>query len=172
MAAPPKIRPMKRGDVPAVSELEELTFTMPWSEATFRGLLRRGDVDALVAMHDDDRLAGYAVAWGVYDQGELANLCVSERQFGTGLADRLLAEVLARMQTRGITQVFLEVRDSNARARRFYERHGFREVGRRRRYYVEPEEDALVLYRPLSADVDALEEAKIRIPEDTFEEYE
>ena len=166
----PKIRPMKRGDVPAVTDLEERTFTMPWSEATFRGLLRRGDVDALVALHDDDRLAGYAVAWGVYDQGELANLCVTEDQFGSGLATRLLDEVLARMETRGITQVFLEVRESNARARRFYERQGFREVGRRRRYYVEPEEDALVLYRSLGAEAAAAE--KIRIPEDTFEEYE
>lgn len=164
----PKIRPMKRGDVPAVTALEELTFSMPWSEATFRGLLRRGDVDAIVAVHDDETLAGYAVAWGVYDQGELANLCVTEDEFGSGLANRLLDEVLARMETRGITQVFLEVRESNARARRFYERHGFREVGRRRRYYVDPEEDALVLYRPLGATADE-PPVKVRIPEDTFE---
>ena len=166
--ARPIIRPMKRGDVPAVTELEELTFTMPWSEATFRGLLRRKDVDALVAVDEQDYLAGYAVAWGVYDQGELANLCVTEDQLGTGLGARLLDEVLARLETRGITQLFLEVRESNARARRFYERRGFREVGRRRRYYVEPDEDALVLYRPLGAD--AAEPEKIVIPEDTFEE--
>jgi ribosomal-protein-alanine N-acetyltransferase len=169
--ARPRIRPMKRADVEAVADLEERTFSMPWSEATFGGLLRRGDVDALVAVEDDDRLAGYVVAWGVYDQGELANLCVTEAEFGSGLARRLLEEVLARLEMRGITQLFLEVRESNARARRFYERHGFREVGRRRRYYVEPEEDALVLYRPLGAAVETTKE--VVIPEDTFqEEYE
>jgi [ribosomal protein S18]-alanine N-acetyltransferase len=167
----PIIRSMKRVDVPAVTELEELTFSMPWSEATFRGLLRRKDVDALVALEDDDRLAGYAVAWGVYDQGELANLCVTDAQLGSGLGTRLLEEVLARMEARGITQVFLEVRESNARARRFYERQGFRQVGRRRRYYVEPDEDALVLYCPLGALADEPKKKKIRIPEDTFEEY-
>ncbi len=169
--ARPTIRTMKRADVDAVTVLEEETFSMPWSDATFRGLLRRKDVDALVAVEDDDELAGYAVAWGVYDQGELANLCVTPEHLGSGLGARLLEEVLARMEARGITQVFLEVRESNARARRFYERHAFREVGRRRRYYVEPDEDALVLYKPLGA---AVEEKKrrIRIPEDTFEEYE
>ena len=168
----PAIRSMKRGDVPAVAELEALTFTMPWSEATFRGLLRRRDVDALVAVEGDDRLAGYAIAWGVYDQGELANLCVTEAQLGSGLGARLLEEVLARMETRGITQVFLEVRESNARARRFYERYAFRQVGRRRRYYVEPDEDALVLYRPLGAAALETKRKKVRIPEDTFEEYD
>ena len=159
--------------MPAVSELEELTFSMPWSEATFRGLLRRKDVDALVALDDDDYLAGYAIAWGVYDQGELANLCVGEDWLGSGLGARLLEEVLARLEARGITQLFLEVRETNVRARRFYERYGFREVGRRRRYYVEPDEDALVLYRPLGAEAEEpKKKKKVRIPEDTFEEYD
>ena len=160
---------MRRADVPAVADLEATTFTMPWSEATFRGLLRRRDVDALIAVDDENHLAGYAVAWGVYDQGELANICVAEDQLGSGLAQRLLEDVLARLEARGITQVFLEVRETNARARRFYERYGFREVGRRRRYYVEPEEDALVLYRSLGQD-DAHEKGEVVIPEDTFEE--
>lgn len=166
----PLIRSMRRGDVAAVTALEAETFTMPWSDATFRGLLRRKDVDALVAVEDDDRLVGYAVAWGVYEQGELANLCVVPGQFGSGLAVRMLEEVLARLAARGVSQCFLEVRESNARARRFYERHGFREVGRRKRYYVEPDEDALVLYRPLGEE--PARRKKIVIPEDTFEEYD
>lgn len=161
---------MRRGDVAAVTALEAETFTMPWSDATFRGLMRRKDVDALVAVEGDDTLVGYAVAWGVLDQGELANLCVRPEQFGSGLAVRLLEEVLARLAARGVSQCFLEVRESNERARRFYERHGFREVGRRKRYYVEPDEDALVLYAPLGEE--APKKRKIVIPEDTFEEYE
>ena len=166
----PVIRSMRRGDVAAVAALEAETFSMPWSEATFRGLMRRKDVDALVAVESDDALVGYAVAWGVLDQGELANLCVRPEHFGSGLAVRLLDEVVARLAARDITQCFLEVRESNARARRFYERHGFREVGRRKRYYVEPDEDALVLYRPLGEE--PVRKRKIVIPEDTFEEYD
>ncbi len=165
----PTIRSMRRGDVAAVTALEAETFTMPWSDATFRGLMRRKDVDALVAVENDDTLVGYAVAWGVLDQGELANLCVRPEQFGSGLAARMLEEVLERLAARGVSQCFLEVRESNARARRFYERHGFREVGRRKRYYTDPDEDALVLYSPIG---DAPpRRKKVVIPEDTFEEY-
>ncbi|HUF13098.1 MAG TPA: ribosomal protein S18-alanine N-acetyltransferase [Longimicrobiales bacterium] len=164
----PTIRQMRRADVPAVADLERTTFSMPWSQATFRGLLRRRDVDALIAVDDDNRLVGYTIAWGVYDQGELANICVTPEQLGSGLAPRLLEEVLGRLEARGIRQLFLEVREANVRARRFYERYGFREVGRRRRYYVEPEEDALVLYRALGEDVGR--KGVIVIPEDTFEE--
>ena len=166
----PIIRSMRRGDVGAVTALEAETFSMPWSDATFRGLMRRKDVDALVAIESDDTLAGYAVAWGVLDQGELANLCVRPEHFGSGLAVRMLEEVLARLAARGVSQCFLEVRESNARARRFYERHGFREVGRRKRYYVDPDEDALVLYRSLGEE--RPRKKKIVIPEDTFEEYD
>lgn len=166
----PIIRSMRRGDVAAVTALEAETFSMPWSDATFRGLMRRKDVDALVAVESDDTLAGYAVAWGVLDQGELANLCIRPEYFGSGLAVRMLEEVLARLAARGVSQCFLEVRESNARARSFYERHGFREVGRRKRYYVEPEEDALVLYRSLGEE--PRRKKKIVIPEDTFEEYD
>lgn len=164
------IRSMRRADIAAVAELEAETFTMPWSEATFRGLMRRKDVDALVALEDDDTLLGYAIAWGVYEQGELANLCVRPDQLGSGLAVRLLEEVLARLAARDVSQCFLEVRESNLRARRFYERHGFREVGRRKRYYVEPDEDALVLYRQLGDEPP--KKRRIVIPEDTFEEYD
>lgn len=161
---------MKRADVDAVAELERATFTMPWSAATFRGLLRRRDVSALVAYTDAGELAGYAVGWGVYDQGELANLCVVPERFGSGLGDRLLTGVIEQLAARDVTQLFLEVRASNARAQRFYLRHGFREVGRRRRYYVEPDEDALVLYRALGPE-DA-DDTRVVIPEDTFEDIE
>ena len=103
---------------------------------------------------------------------QVANNSLVASQLGSGLANRMLEEVMARMETRGITQVFLEVRESNARARRFYERYAFRQVGRRRRYYVEPDEDALVLYRPLGAAALETKRKKVRIPEDTFEEYD
>ena len=120
------IRRMRRADVPTVAALEAATFTMPWSEATFRSLLRRRDVDALVARDDAGSVVGYAVAWGVYDQGELANIMVVPELLGSGLGARLLDDLLVRLEARGIRQLFLEVREANARARRFYERHGFR----------------------------------------------
>jgi [ribosomal protein S18]-alanine N-acetyltransferase len=88
---------------------------------------------------------GYAVLWCVLDQGELANIAVRPELRGRGLGARLLDEVVAACRRRGVTKLYLEVRDSNDAALRLYERFGFREVGRRRSYYQEPREDARVM---------------------------
>lgn len=164
------VRAMERDDLQRVAEVEAGTFSMPWSEATFRGLLRRGDVDALVAIDSGGAIAGYAVAWGLYDQGELANIAIVPAWRGSGLAARMLAAVLGRLEARGIEQVFLEVRESNGRARSFYARHGFREIGRRRRYYARPVEDALVLYRHLGERNGDDGPRAVGLPETTFEQ--
>ena len=85
------------------------------------------------------------VAWFAADEGEVANLAVTPRlrQRGFGLA--LLDSVLAEAAERGTTSLFLEVRESNAAARKLYASRNFEEVGRRKRYYRSPEEDALIL---------------------------
>lgn len=153
-----RVRTMSAPDVAAVAALEKSIFTMPWSAATFRGLLRRRDVDALVAERaEDGAVVGYAVAWGVYEQGELANVAVEPAMRGAGLGPMLLEEVLRRLRERDVTKVFLEVRESNTTAQRLYQRFGFREMGRRRRYYERPREDALVYHLELEPRSEAVE---------------
>ena len=139
-----EIRRMRSADLPRVMLIELSTFTMPWSEATFRGLLRRRDSDLLVADHKGD-LVGYAVFWAVLDQGELGNLAVDDEHRGEGIGSKLIQAVLERAHERGVHEIFLEVRKSNARAQDLYRAFGFSEVGRRKNYYLEPLEDALVM---------------------------
>jgi ribosomal-protein-alanine N-acetyltransferase len=117
---------------------------MPWSEATFRGLLRRSDSDLYVA---DVRgaVAGYAVFWSVSDQGELGNVAVAADHRGRGLGRKLVETVLARAAERGVREIFLEVRKSNEGAQNLYRTFGFFEVGKRKNYYLEPVEDALIM---------------------------
>ncbi|HEY0808838.1 MAG TPA: ribosomal protein S18-alanine N-acetyltransferase, partial [Longimicrobiales bacterium] len=124
--------------------IELSTFTMPWSEATFRGLLRRKDSDLLVADYNGD-IAGYAVFWAVMDQGELGNVAVDEEYRGRGIGSKLIKAVLERAHERSVHEIFLEVRKSNVRAQDLYKGFGFTEVGRRKNYYLEPLEDALVM---------------------------
>jgi ribosomal-protein-alanine N-acetyltransferase len=135
---------MKASDLPQVMVIELATFTMPWGEATFRGLLRRKDSDLWVAEHKGD-IAGYAVFWAVLDQGELGNVAVDEDQRGLGIGSQLIEAVLQRAVERGVREIFLEVRKSNVRAQDLYKSFGFSEVGRRKNYYLEPLEDALVM---------------------------
>jgi ribosomal-protein-alanine N-acetyltransferase len=156
-SAPPgaddiQLREMIASDLPIVVQIERASYSVPWSEATFRGLLRRRDADMVVAVADGNVVA-YACFWCVVDQGELGNVAVSKMWRGRGLAARLLHEILARAARRGVREVFLEVRPSNAVARRLYDRFGFMPVGRRRNYYQEPVEDALVLRRAVDLDL-------------------
>ena len=149
MTAEILIRRMRSADLPRVMEIELMCFTMPWSEATFRGLLRRNDADLLIAEHAGD-IAGYAAFWAVLDQGELGNVSVAPGWRRRGIGQRLVNAVLARAADRGVREVFLEVRVSNLGAQKLYHRYGFEEVGRRRNYYLEPVEDALVMRREVA----------------------
>ena len=143
-----KLRDMTHDDVPVVIRIECESYTVPWSESTFRGLLRRRDADMIVVTAETVIVA-YAAFWCVVDQGELGNVAVTAKWRGKGLGARLIAEVIRRAARRGVREVFLEVRPSNLVARKLYERFGFAPVGRRRNYYQEPVEDALVLRRPI-----------------------
>ncbi|HSL69543.1 MAG TPA: ribosomal protein S18-alanine N-acetyltransferase, partial [Longimicrobiales bacterium] len=148
MNEPLSLRRMRVTDLPEVMQIERSCFTMPWSEATFRGLLRRSDAD-LVVGEAAGKVVGYAAFWAVLDQGELGNVAVAARWRRKGVGRTLVRAILARAAERGVREIFLEVRVSNHAAQKLYQRHGFAEVGRRRNYYLEPLEDALVMRREL-----------------------
>ena len=143
------IRRMEARDLGRVMEIEQASYTMPWTEATFRGLLRRSDADLFVAATPEGDLAGYTVSWAVLDQGELGNVAVAPEYRHRGIAHRLLDAVIDRARERRVRELFLEVRVSNGTARQLYVSYDFREVGRRRNYYMEPVEDALVMRKDL-----------------------
>lgn len=142
------IRNMRQLDLSQVIQIELECFTMPWSEATFRGLLRRSDADLIVA-EVKGQVVGYAVFWAVLDQGELGNVSVAAGWRRRGIGNQLVLTILNRARERGVREVYLEVRLTNTVAQELYRRYGFEEVGRRRNYYLEPVEDALVMKKQL-----------------------
>jgi [ribosomal protein S18]-alanine N-acetyltransferase len=152
-AALPKVRRMRFADLGRVMEIEVASYGTPWSEATFRSLLRRQDADLIVVEADGD-IVGYAASWFVVDQSELGNVAVAENWRGRGVGALLVETALRRAAGFGTREVFLEVRPSNVHARRLYARFGFRQVGRRSGYYTQPAEDALVMRRLLAGDED------------------
>lgn len=92
-------------------------------------------------------VAGYVVALDAADEGEILNLAVAPGGQRHGLGRALVQDMLEELAGRGVTHVYLEVRESNAPARALYAAHGFKEVGRRKQYYQRPVEDAIVLRR-------------------------
>ncbi len=142
-----QIRPAKIGDLSEVAAIEQTVFSDPWSP----GMLRRAFEDqlALVAVDEDGAVVGYLLASAIGDEGEILNLAVHPAYRRRGLGARLTTEGLDLLRFRGVRQVFLEVRESNAGARRLYQSLEFEPVARRRWYYRNPREDALILTRAL-----------------------
>lgn len=142
------IRTLSVADLPAILEIERASFSTPWRETTFEGLLLRRDTD-VIGITQVGRLIGYAISWTVGDQAELGNVAVAPSERGQGLGRMLVDASLRLVQARGAREVFLEVRESNTGARDLYEKSRFRVVGRRKNYYAKPLEDALVMRRDL-----------------------
>ncbi|HSH46325.1 MAG TPA: ribosomal protein S18-alanine N-acetyltransferase, partial [Longimicrobiales bacterium] len=115
-----------------------------------RGLLARRDAHLRVAELEGE-VVGYAAVWIVLDQAELGDIAVAADRRGQGIGALLLRTMMDVCREQGVRDLFLEVRVSNVGARRLYERHGFRMIGRRARYYSKPKEDALVLRTRLTS---------------------
>jgi ribosomal-protein-alanine N-acetyltransferase len=128
-------------------EIEEASFSDPWSAASFAGYLSESNVGrALVTVAESaGRVVGYSVMLFALPDADLANIAVAPTARGQGTGRLLLDRTLLAAKAVGTRTVFLEVRGSNEPAIRMYESAGFREFGRRRRYYRDPVEDALVL---------------------------
>ena len=131
--------------------MERACYPDPWAASSFSALPDNPQVCFIVARDASDRLQGYAIAWHVMDEGELANLAVAPGDRRKGIASALLDAVLEDATDRGTKEIFLEVRESNAAARALYSARGFDEVGRRKGYYRLPVEDALILRRTLTS---------------------
>jgi ribosomal-protein-alanine N-acetyltransferase len=125
-------------------------FTDPWSARDFRDCVV-SDTVFLVA-EAVGGVAGYVVAHDAAGEGEILNLAVAPARLRCGIGRALVEEALALLAGRGVSEVFLEVREANAAARALYGSLGFREVGRRARYYRRPVEDAVVLRAAIPAD--------------------
>ena len=126
-----------------VAPIERAVFSDPWSERDLNDCVQTG-VPFLVAVQNG-AIIGYVIAHHALDEAEILNLGVAPTRQREGVGHALVQEVLARLRRLGVATVFLEVRESNAAARRLYAALGFAHVGRRRDYYRLPAEDAVVL---------------------------
>jgi [ribosomal protein S18]-alanine N-acetyltransferase len=142
------IREATVADLPAMIGLEKRAATAAhWSAAQYEGLFHASDPGRLaLIMREDSELQGFVIARVLAEEWEIENIAIAGSARRRGLGTRLLGELLDLARGKGAAAVFLEVRESNLAARALYEKWAFLESGRRRRYYKDPEEDA-ILYR-------------------------
>ena len=149
MVARPPLRvivePMGLDDIPAVHDIERLSFPSPWPSYAFRQELETNRMARYLVVRVDDELVAYAGLWLMVDEAHVTTFAVLPTWRRQGVGGRLLLELLELAVRLGARVVTLEVRLSNAPARRLYQRFGFRPVGVRPRYYSDNGEDALIM---------------------------
>lgn len=131
-----------------MEELEQLCFSVPWSRAALENELQNPNARYVVC-ELDGRVAGYIGVLLAADVCDITNVAVDPVFRRRHLATQMLDELLRQVPFWGITTLTLEVRESNAPARAFYEKNGFVPVGRRKNYYEKPVEDAILMGRLL-----------------------
>lgn len=150
-----QITPMTAAHLPRVAALEKLCFPAdPWSEELFRAALDDPRTAILLAEGENGEILGYAVLFTVLDGGNLDNIAVAPACRRRGVADALLGAVV-RLGREHLSTLMLEVRASNAPAVALYEKHGFVAVGRRKNYYTDPKEDAILMTLTFAKEIPA-----------------
>jgi ribosomal-protein-alanine N-acetyltransferase len=143
-------RPMSATDIQHVLEIAaQLTGAPDWAATAYVRAIDPANASrriALVAAHpQSDIPAGFLVASLLEPEAELETIAVAGVWQHRGIGGLLLKVLLEELGKEEVTGLHLEVRASNQTALRFYLAHGFRETGRRPRYYVDPEEDAVLM---------------------------
>lgn len=143
-----RILPMTLEDVESVVEIEESSFPVPWSKNSFiYELLENERAVYLVAKDVMERVLGYVGLWVVFEEGHITNLAVHPLYRRQGVARALLEGLIEAVRPLGVQHLTLEVRASNRPAQQLYEKMGFVQVGIRRKYYLDNNEDAFIMWK-------------------------
>ena len=139
------IRRMTVNDVDAVAAIEAATFPTPWSRESFYQEVTQNIVARYLVCEKNGQVIGFAGAWLVLDESHITNVAILESERGHGYG-RLLTEALMQyLSNLGASYATLEVRKSNERAQNLYKSIGFVQLGVRKRYYEDNDEDALLM---------------------------
>jgi [ribosomal protein S18]-alanine N-acetyltransferase len=148
------IRNATAADLPEMIRLERQCPTSAhWTTLQYDAIVEpQSKRIALITQEDDtDEIAGFLVASCWAPEWELENIVVAEKCRGRGIGTELMQALLTQAKHANSQSIFLEVRDSNAAAKRLYEKLGFRVSGRRKSYYGSPLEDALLYSKDIRA---------------------
>lgn len=145
-----EIRPMEKKDCKALYELEQQCFSgaSAWDYNSILEILNY-DTNIYFVCYEEEELVGYIGLMVAADEGSITNVAVSPNRRRRGIAAALIERAIKVAREKNVTQIFLEVRKTNAPAISLYEKHGFSYIGCRKNYYDEPKEDANIMCIPL-----------------------
>lgn len=140
------VRELREEDIPRLAQIEEASFSMPWSAEAFRELLSHSYCRYLVAVADGEvaGCCGFSNRCGV---ANIDNVVVAEAFRGKGIARMMLERLIAAGEAQQVEAFTLEVRAGNAAAIHLYEKFGFLSEGIRPKFYEKPVEDANIMWK-------------------------
>ena len=139
------IRKMTEADVPVVAELDKISFSLPWPERSFLFEVTTNPASRCWVAEVDGQVVGMIVAWLFVDEAHIATLATHPDFRRQGIAQKLLIHALRHTYDEGAVSSFLEVRESNLAAQEMYRKFGYEMTGRRKRYYKDNDEDAILM---------------------------
>ena len=139
------IRPMIKADLEQVIAIDQVSFSLPWPQRSFQYELDENFTSRCWVAEVDGRIAAMMVGWLIVDELHVATLATHPEYRGQGIGKRLLVHALHAARDEGVTRSFLEVRESNTVALSMYHSLGFVEDGRRKEYYKDNNEDAILM---------------------------
>lgn len=145
-----RIRRMNSNDISQIGKIEKQCFAMPWSENSIRHDLEENVVSRWLVMTDElDSVIAYAAMWLVIDEAHVCNIAVAPGFRGKGFGKQITKALINLAKEEGMRLMTLEVRRSNEIAQTLYHSCGFVDVGYRKRYYEDNQEDALIMFLDL-----------------------
>ncbi len=152
------IRRMVAEDLEQAHALDQASFPTPWPAKSFRYELEKNKAAHLwvaekITEDGERKIIGSIVVWLLVDEAHIATIAVDETQRRQGIASQLIFTVLSHLVDKGAVEATLEVRENNFAAQALYQGFGFQAVGRRRAYYKDSGEDAIIMaLRQLNAE--------------------
>lgn len=140
-----EIRRMKLEDVPEVVEIDRSSFTLPWTERSFKYEVQENLAARCWVTTVDERVASMLVLWIIVDEAHIATIATHPQFRRRGFARQMLMKSLAAAREEGARSALLEVRARHVVAQKIYCDIGFVEVGRRPMYYRDNGEDAVLM---------------------------
>lgn len=139
---------MAHEDVDSVYEIEELSFFTPWSKKSIKTEIDN-KVGRYIVIKENGKVVSYGGFWIVLDEANINNIAVHPDYRGRGISKILMNALIDIAKSENAKMMYLEVRSSNSTAQKLYKGLGFAMVGLRKGYYVDTDEDAIVMMKEL-----------------------
>ncbi len=139
-------RLLEEKDINRIHEIECANFSAPWTKESLLGEII-SERSHYIVVENNGEVIGYCGFWKIFDEGHITNIAVDQPYQGKGVGSRLIKEMLELGKTLDVVSYTLEVRVSNLQAIGLYEKFGFENVGIRKNFYDNPNEDAMIMWK-------------------------